>query len=300
MPHIDDLAMFTQVIEQGSFSKVADLNGITKSVVSKRVSKLESDLGVQLLYRTTRKLSLTEAGEVLYYRAKGINSLAQSAFDAVTGYNEALSGHIKMSVPTISGELLLADAVSDFCMEHAGLTIDMSMDNNFVDLSAGNYDLVIRTGYLEDSSLIARYIFNSRWVICGAPSYFESHECPTEPNELLRHNCFGYTHPSSGTFDWLFKRNSDTYILKVNGNFSSDNSAALKKAALKGNGLAYLPTCLVYDELQSGELVEVLSDHVGKEVGIYAVYPYTRKPAKRIQALIDHIRDCYLERKHCF
>jgi len=300
MPHIDDLAMFTQVIEQGSFSKVAKLNGITKSVVSKRVSKLESELGVQLLYRTTRKLSLTEAGEVLYHRSKDINSMAQSAFDAVTGYNEALSGHIKMSVPTISGELLLADAVSDFCQQHSGLTIDMSMDNNFVDLLSGNYDLVIRTGYLEDSSLIARYIFNSRWVIVATPEYLAKHGTPQTPKECLRHNCFGYTHPSSGTFDWLFKRNSDTYTLKVNGNFSSDNSAALKRAALAGNGLAYLPTCLVFDELQNGTLVEVLSEHVGKEVGIYAVYPYTRNPAKRIQALIEHIRECYLERKHCF
>ncbi|WCE32178.1 LysR family transcriptional regulator [Vibrio sp. SCSIO 43137] len=294
MPDIDDLVLFTQVIENGSFSKVADLNGITKSVVSKRVSKLENKLGVQLIYRTTRNLSPTEAGEVLYNRAKDIKDIARSAFNAINGYNEVLSGHIRMSVPTISGDLLLAEAVSDFCQQHPGLTIDMSMDNEFVDLIADNYDLVIRTGYLEDSSLIARYIFNSRWVICATPGYIEEFGEPLKPKDLLRHNCLGYTHESTGTFDWQFKRNSDIYTLKVSGNFSSDNSAALRKAALAGNGLAYVPTCLVYEDLQKGDLVEVLADQVGKEVGIYAVYPYTRNPAKRIQALIEHIRDRYL------
>ncbi|WP_375753576.1 LysR family transcriptional regulator [Vibrio sp. HN007] len=300
MPDIDDLVLFTQVIENGSFSKVAELNDINKSVVSKRVSKLENKLGVQLIYRSTRNLSPTEAGEVLYNRAKDINEIAAAAFNAIDGYNEALSGHIRMSVPTISGDLLLAEAVSDFCQEHPGLTIDMSLDNRFVDLIKDNYDLVIRTGYLEDSSLIARYIFNSRWLICASPEYVAKHGAPQKPKDLLRHNCLGYTHESTGTFDWQFKRNSDIFTLRVNGNFSSDNSAALRKAALSGNGLAYLPTCLVCEDIQAGRLVEVLAGHVGKEIGIYAVYPYTRQPSKRIQMLIEHIRDRYLSMSEYF
>lgn len=300
MPQIDDLVLFTQVIEHGSFSKVAELNNITKSVVSKRVSKLESELGVQLIYRTTRKLTLTEPGEILYHRAKDINPIAQSAFDAVTGFSEALSGHIRMSVPTISGELLLAEAVSDFCKQHPGMTVDMSLDNHFVDLLSDNIDLVIRTGYLEDSSLIARHIFNSRWVICASPDYLEQSGTPESPKSLQHHNCLGYNQQSTGPFDWQFIRNGELYTLKVAGNFSSDNAAALRKATLAGNGLSYLPTCLIYDDLQKGDLIEVLPEHTGKVVGIYAVYPYTRKPAKRIQALIEHIRDRYMEIKDIF
>ena len=230
MPAIDDLILFTQVIEHGSFSKVAELNSITKSVVSKRISKLEKELGVQLLYRTTRKLSLTEAGEVLNRRAKNLNQVAQSAFDAITGYSESMSGHIRMSVPTISGELLLANVVSDFCNRHPGLTVDMSMDNHFVDLVAENYDLVIRTGYLEDSSLIARHIFNSRWVICASPAYLDRNGVPQTPVALSRHNCLGYTHQSTGTFDWQFSHDNRLYTHKVSGNFASNNAAALKKA----------------------------------------------------------------------
>ncbi|WP_394144606.1 LysR family transcriptional regulator [Vibrio atypicus] len=300
MPQVDDLILFTQVVEHGSFSKAAEHNHTTKSMISKRVSKLESDLGTQLLYRTTRKLTLTEAGEVLYHRSKDIYSTANAAFKSITGYNESLAGHIRMSVPTISGELLLAESISEFCSNNPGLTVDMSMDNHFVDLIEDNYDLVIRTGYLEDSSLIARFIFNSRWMICASPQYLEKHGEPKTPKALQRHNCLGYTHETGGTFNWQFKCNSDNYTLKVSGNFSSDNAAALRKSAIAGNGLAYLPTCLVYQDLQQGKLVEVLSDHTSKVVGIYAVYPYTRNPAKRIQALIEHIRESYLSIQECF
>jgi len=301
MPQIDDLVLFTQVIEHASFSKVAELNKITKSVVSKRISKLENQLGVQLIYRTTRKLTLTEPGSILYHRSKDINQVAQSAFDAITGYNEALSGNIRVSVPTISGELLLAEALSDFCQKHPGLTVEMSMDNHFVDLVAQNYDLVIRTGYLEDSSLIARHIFNSRWVICASADYLEKNGIPETPKALQHHNCLGYTQQSTGPFDWLFIRNNtETYTLKVNGNFSSDNAVALRKATLANNGIVYLPTCLVFDDLKSGKLIEVLPEHSGKVVGIYAVYPYTKKPSKRIQALIEHIRDRYITMKERF
>lgn len=300
MPAIDDLVLFTQVIEHGSFSKVAELNNVTKSVVSKRISKLETELGLQLIYRTTRKLTLTEPGEVLYHRAKSINQVAQAAFDSVTGYNEALSGKVRMSVPTISGELVLAKAVAEFCQKHPGLSVDMSLDNHFVDLVADNYDLVIRTGYLEDSSLIARHIFNSRWVICASPAYIEHYGKPEKPKDLLSHNCLGYNPQSTGPFDWQFLKQNKVYTQKVSGNFSSDNAAALKKVVLAGNGIAYLPNCLIYDEIQRGDLVELLPTHAGKVVGIYAVYPYTRKPAKRIQALIEHIRESYMEIKEKF
>lgn len=300
MPQVDDLVLFTQVIDLGSFSKVAEMNKVTKSVVSKRISRLEEELGVQLIYRTTRRLTLTEAGEMLYHRSKGIAQTAQSAFDAVTGYSETLAGHIRMSVPTISGELLLAEAVSEFCDKHPGLTVDMQMDNDFVDLVADGYDLVVRTGHLEDSSLIARHIANSQWVICASADYITKNGEPQDPEDLVHHNCLGYTYQTAGAYNWLFIRDGKPLTVKVSGNFSSNNSVALKKAMMAGRGLAYLPKCLVYDELQQGSLLEVLPQQTGKMIGIYAVYPYTRKPAKKIQALIEHIRESYLSMKEYF
>ncbi|MBR9786724.1 MAG: LysR family transcriptional regulator [Vibrionaceae bacterium] len=296
----DDLILFSQVIELGSFSKVAEANNLTNSVVSKRIARLEEEIGAQLLYRTTRKLTLTEAGKVLLHSAKNVKQATQEAMDAVAGFGENVSGHIKMSVPSISGDLILADAVAEFCNLHPGLTVDMSLDNRFVDLVADGYDLVIRTGYLEDSSLIARHILDSQWVVCASPSYIAKNGKPVEPIDLMRHNCFQYAYQTTGASDWEFKSDEGNYIVKVSGSFSTDNATALRKAALGGHGIAYVPRCLVYHDIRNGQLVDIFPELVGKKLGIYAVYPFTRQPPNKVKLLIEHIRERYLTISHYF
>ncbi|GAA3550209.1 LysR family transcriptional regulator [Zobellella aerophila] len=300
MPRTDDLILFAQVIELGSFSKAAEANGLTNSVVSKRIARLEEELGSTLIHRSTRRLTLSDAGRVLYQRARLVAQSAQEAFDAVTGYSQALEGHIKMSVPTISGELLLAAAVAEFCDLHPAISIDMSLENRFVDLIGEGYDLVIRTGHLDDSNLIARHILDSRWTICAAPAYIGRRGKPMVPGDLLKHNCLIYSYQESGARDWLFSRQEELYPLRVGGNFSTDNAAALRQAAIAGYGLAYVPRCLVYPDLQAGRLVELLPQQVGKVLGIYAVYPYSRQPPRKIKLLIEHIRTRYMDIKHYF
>lgn len=300
MARADDLILFVQVVESGSFSKVAELNSLTNSVVSKRIARLEEDLGVQLLFRTTRKLTLSEAGKVLYQGAKNVKQATIEAIDAVSGYGESVTGHVKMSVPTISGDLLLADAVAEFCSLHPGMTVDMSLENSFVDLVEEGYDLVIRTGYLEDSSLIARHILDSQWVICAAPAYIRRFGQPVVPEELVGHNCLQYAYQTTGASEWEFKKANGTYIVKVSGNFSTDNATALRKAALGGYGLAYVPRCLVYHDILQGDLIDVFPDLVGKKLGVYAVYPFTRQPPQKIRLLIEHIRERYLAIKEYF
>ncbi|MCS0435855.1 LysR family transcriptional regulator [Vibrio diabolicus] len=296
----DDLILFSQVIELGSFSKVAEANNLTNSVVSKRMARLEEEIGAQLLYRTTRKLTLTEAGKVLLHSAKNVKQATQEAMDAVAGFGENVSGHIKMSVPCISGDLILADAVAEFCNLHPGLTVDMSLDNRFVDLVADGYDLVIRTGYLADSSLIARHILDSQWVVCASPSYIAKNGKPIEPIDLNTHNCLQYAYQTTGATDWEFKGKDGNYIVKVSGCFSTDNATALRKAALGGHGIAYVPRCLVYHDIRNGQLVDIFPELVGKKLGIYAVYPFTRQPPNKVKLLIEHIRDRYLTISHYF
>lgn len=296
----DDLILFSQVIELGSFSKVAEANNLTNSVVSKRMARLEEEIGAQLLYRTTRKLTLTEAGKVLLHSAKNVKQATQEAMDAVAGFGENVSGHIKMSVPTISGDLILADAVAEFCNLHPGLTVDMSLDNRFVDLVADGYDLVIRTGYLEDSSLIARHILDSQWVVCASPSYIAKNGKPIEPNDLTSHNCLQYAYQTTGASEWEFKSDEGNYIVRVSGSFSTDNATALRKAALGGHGIAYVPRCLVYHDIRNGQLVDIFPELVGKKLGIYAVYPFTRQPPNKVKLLIEHIRERYLTISHYF
>ncbi|CAM2917130.1 LysR family transcriptional regulator [Vibrio rarus] len=296
----DDLILFSQVIELGSFSKVAEKNNLTNSVVSKRIARLEQNAGTQLLYRTTRKLSLTEAGKILLNKAKSVTQATEEAKKAVSGLGQNISGHIKMSVPTISGELILADAVAEFCNQNPGLSVDMSLENRFVDLISGGYDVVIRTGYLEDSSLIARHIIDSQWVVCASPSYIAQNGKLHHPRELVKHNCLQYAYQTTGASEWQFKGADGNYLVKVSGGFSTNNATALRRSALGGHGIAYVPRCLVYDDFLNGDLIDIFPDLVGKKLGIYAVYPFTRQPPNKVKRLIEHIRQRYLALGHCF
>ena len=205
-----------------------------------------------------------------------------------------------MSVPTISGDLLLADAVAEFCTLHPGLSVDMSLDNRFVNLVEEGFDLVIRTGYLEDSSLIARHFLDSHWVVCTSPDYIRRKGRPKAPEDLSFHNCLLYSYHTSGAREWEFTSSQGSYTITVDGAFSSDNAGALRKAALAGGGIAYVPKCLVFEDLCNGTLVDLFPERVGKVLGVYAVYPYSRQPSRKIKLLIEHIRQRYLSMSDYF
>lgn len=220
MASTDDLILFAQVVEAGSFSKVAEQNSLTNSVVSKRIGRPEEELGVQLLYRTTRRLTLSEAGKELYQGAKNVKAAALDAFDAVAGFGEKVSGHVRMSVPTISGELLLADAVADFCQQHPGLTVEMSLENRFVNLVEEGFDLVIRTGYLDDSSLIARHILDSQWVICAAPAYVRLFGSAARAVGLAHPQLPALRLSEHGASEWAFKGKRATICCRCRAVFA--------------------------------------------------------------------------------
>ena len=309
MPNANDLALFTLVVEAKSFNKAAQLADLSTPALSKKITKLEHELGVQLLYRTTRRLSLTEAGEMLYQHSKAISQQVNTAISAVSSFSEGLTGTIKMTVPTISGELLLAEAIGDFCQQHPKLTIDMRLENDFVDLVKEGLDLAIRTGILEDSSLIAKPLIQSKWVVCCAPSYIAKYGSPTKPEDLTQHNCLAYTYQAAGSYDWRFKAKVDTsakskvaeeQIIRISGNYSTNNSQALRKAALAGYGIVYIPKCCVYEDLQADKLVQLLPDYQARELGVYALYPYTKHQPAKIAQLIEHIRQAYQAKAEYF
>jgi len=293
MRNTDDFLIFYHLIEQGSFSKAAEQVGLTKSVVSKRITRLEQDLGVQLLYRTTRKLTLSEAGEVFFEHAREIHQSVQNAEEAMNGLGESLSGNIRITVPTISGELFLPQAIAEFSAKYPEINIHMDLDNRFVDIVEEGYDLAIRTGVLPDSSFIARRLVDAHWVICGAPSYFSRHKAPESYQDLTNHNCLAYSYQETGATEWLFKDGGEPFTVKVAGNFSTNNASALRKAAQLGQGLIYVPRVLVADDLADGCLVEVLQHQVAKCLGIYAIYPYTRHQPTKIKLFIEHLYQCY-------
>jgi DNA-binding transcriptional LysR family regulator len=295
-----ELAIFAAVVEESSFSKAAVKTGLSKTVVSKKISALEQELKTQLIYRTTRKLSLTEAGQVLYKHAEGINRQTQSAFESINELSNGVSGHVRMSVPTISGELLLADLISNFCKRHPEISVEMRLENKLVDLVEDGIDLAIRTAILEDSSLIATKLIQSSWVVCASKEYLNNATAINSLDDLNDHNCLLYDLQAEGSNEWRFTKDNQSFSINVSGNMSSNNALTLKKAALNNCGIIYVPKCCIYEELLANKLVPVLTKYKPRVLGVYAVYPYTRHQPKRIKLLIEQIRNEYQNLSHYF
>lgn len=300
MSGASELAIFAVVVEESSFSGAAKKLSLSKTVVSKKITALEQELNTQLLYRTTRKLNLTESGRLLYKHAKGINQQTQDAFTAVNELSKDISGHITMSVPTISGELLLADLVSSFCKQYPNISIELRLENKLIDLVEEGIDLAIRTAVLEDSSLIAVPLINSNWVLCASPGYLSSATALHNIDDLLSHNCLCYDLQTNGSNEWRFTKDGVQQSIIVKGSMSSNNAFSLKRAALNDIGIINVPKCSVYDELKSGSLVNVLNNYKPRSLGVFAVYPYTRYKPEKISLLIEHIKQGYQALGHYF
>ena len=295
-----DLTLFAYVADTGSFSKAALQADLSTPALSKRITKLEKSLGVQLIHRTTRRLSLTEAGESLYIHAKNIEGQVSDAIASVSAFSQGLSGHIKISVPTISGELLLSEAIADFCQKYPNISVDMRLENNFVNLVEEGLDLAVRTGKLEDSSLIAKPLIQSNWVLCCSPSYIQKHGEVSTLEALKTHNCLAYTYQAQGSFDWRFTKNGVEETVRISGSLATNNAQALRKAALAGFGIVYVPRCCVYKDLQQGTLRTILTDFKPRQLGVYAIYPFTKHLPEKLKLLIEHIKQAYQDKKEYF
>lgn len=296
----DDVILFVMVVEAGSFSKVAEQLDITNSVVSKRIARLEKDINAQLLYRTTRKLSLTDAGKTFYGKARLAKLAFQEAEDAVTGYGEDVRGTIKLTMPVVSAHLVLSEALANFCHDHPDVNVELTINNHFIDIIEQGYDLAIRTAHLEDSSLVARRLIDSDWLVCASPEYLNNNGTPQEPMELSEHSCLIYKYEGAGSDQWAFRVDGKEYNIQVSGRFRSNNLNSLRQAALSHFGIAYLPKALIYEDLMAGRLTSLLNSHKGKDLGIYAVYPKTRRPDKKLKLLIEYFRQAFQDKKSYF
>lgn len=300
MVKADDIFLFVQVVNEGTFAKVATKCGITNSVVSKRISRLEQALNVPLLYRTTRKLSLTDAGKALYSKARIAHEALLEAQHAVLGMGEAIQGKIRVTAPNVSARLILSSAIASFCRMHPDVEIDMHVTNQFTDLIAEGYDLAIRTAQLEDSSLIARRLVDSRWILCASPDYLETHGTPIHPDELTQHQCLTFHNNNTDITTWPFKVDLSPYQVSVTGCFRTNSLDDLKAAALNHLGVTYLPKVTIHKALLKGELVPVLAEFSDKKLGIYAVFPRSKQPDKKLALLVAHFREAFQAKQHWF
>jgi DNA-binding transcriptional LysR family regulator len=261
-------------------------------MVTKHIAALEARLGVKLFHRSTRRLSITEAGRNYLEASERILADIEAADAAVVADRVEPRGLLRLNAPIAFGTRQIAPLLSEFAQRHPLVTVELGLNDRLVDLADEGWDLAIRIGSLSDSSLIARRIAPCRTVVCAAPSYLAARGRPRMVSSLAKHNCLGYTLSSvTGVDRWAFGAKGDATV-SVSGNLRTNNGEALRTAAIAGQGLAYLPTFIVADDLRAGTLVTLDLDQPTVEFGgIYAIFLPDRHPAAKVRAFIDFLVD---------
>jgi len=284
------IPVFTAVVELGSFSQASRKLGITKSAVSKQISALEAHLGGKLIQRTTRKLSLTEAGEQYYSYIRRAKTLVNEGEDAISSLQGTPSGHLKVSIPMVFGQLHIAPLLSEFLDRFPDIKLNLSLDDNVVDLVKDGLDMVLRIGALSDSNLVARKLSPCRSVLCGSPDYFKKYGKPETLSDLKLHNCLYYSYFRSG-MEWVFDGPNGPERIKPEGNIQINNSKVLKQLMLDDVGICQMPLFIVEQELASGALVTTLEKYRLPEHGIYAVYPQRTFIPAKLKVFLDYLEE---------
>lgn len=280
------IPVFVAVVESGGFSAAGHKLGISKSAVSKRITQLEDKLGVRLLYRTTRRLSLTEAGEHYYENAVKALAYASEAEDSVTQRQTRPLGRLRINTPMSFGRLHIAPLIPEFLKQYSGIHIDMVMDDRVVDLIEGGFDIAIRAGELPDSTLIARKLAPLRSVLCTSPEYIRQHHMPRTPADLIDHNCLLFSYSAN---EWIFSSQYETETVQVSGNYQVNNSEALHAALLQGAGIGRIPTFVVGPDIAAGRLVVVLGEYKMPAKIFYALFPKRQYLPAKVRVFIDFV-----------
>ena len=290
MTAITDLDIFARVARTGNMSAAGREMGLSPAVVSKRISQLEEQLGARLFQRTTRQLTLTETGEGYYRRVVDIINLVEEAEDFVTRRNDKPRGMLKFTAPTSFSRLHIAPYLPEFLNRYPEIELDAHLTDDFVDIISRGFDLAIRIGELQDSSLVQKKLAADRRVICAAPKYLETVSMPTSLADLDFHNCL-----TAGAQDtWRLQGPDGAHQIRVKGNIRSNSAEFVREALLSGLGIGLRSIWDVGPELQSGALKVVLPQYKGADsVAIYAVYPCRDFMPAKVNALIDFLGDLY-------
>lgn len=285
MSDLDDIRSFIAVIECGGFGRAGRSLGLAKSIVSRRVSRLEADLGTRLLSRTTRGVAATEAG--LEFKARGERILADlvEARESVARAAGSVSGRLRLSMPLTFGNRHVASVLGELAGRHPGLEIDVEASDRYVDLIGERFDAAIRIGTLKDSSLVARRIAPVYAVVLASPAYLARRGRPATPADLAGHECLIYTGTSS--LDWTFRAGKRRVSIRPSGRLRSDNGETLLAWATAGLGIVQLPTFIASDAIRDGLLEPVLIDYPMQEHALYVVRPPGAYVPGKVRVLID-------------
>lgn len=282
----EGLDEFVAVAELGSFQRAAERLRVSSSHVSRQVARLEDRLQARLLYRTTRRVSLTEAGQTFLGRCQRLIEERNEAFRAVGDLHASPTGLLRMTCAVTYGERFIVPLVNDFMARHPQLRVEIELTNRALDLVHEGFDLAVRLGRLNDSSLVATRIAPRAMHLCAAPGYLQRYGRPHTLSELAGHNCL------IGTSDsWLFQQEGREYLFRPRGNWRCNSGEAVLDAALRGFGLCQLPDYYVQGPLREGRLVALLEANQPPNTAVWAVYPQRRHPLPKVRLLVETLRE---------
>ena len=288
LDRLTSLDVFVRVATGGSLSAAGRSMGLSQSMVTKHLASLEAQLGVSLFHRTTRRLSITDAGRNYLESAERILADYDAANSSVAADRFEPRGMLRLNAPVSFGTRHIAPLLAEFARRHPKLQVELGLNDRFVDLAEEGWDLAIRIGHLAESSLIARRLAPCRAVLAAAPSYLAAHGTPRTVADLARHNCLGYTLSRTMSVDrWSFGASAEVKV-EISGTLRANNGDALVAAAVAGQGIINQPSFIVAYDLRRGALVPIALDEPVPEVGgIYGVYLPQRNPAAKVRAFID-------------
>jgi DNA-binding transcriptional LysR family regulator len=289
MENLTDIAVFVKVVECGSFTRAADQLELSRAAISKYLSRIEERLGVRLLNRTTRRLSLTEAGAELFEASRGALERIGEAEESIARLQREPKGRLKINAPMSFGVLHLAAALPEFLKRYPGIHIDLRMDDRIIDLHEEGFDVGIRIARLKDSSLVAKKLTRCRQVLCASPAYLEESGEPQSVDDLASHNCIQYLYAAEANV-WRFNApNGRAIQVAVQGNLRVNNGMAGREAAVQGLGILHSPTFYVGEYIRQGKLRTVLADYELPELGIHAVWPQRAHVPPKVRVFVEFL-----------
>ena len=291
-----EMQTFNAVVDAGSFVKAAEALAMSKAAVSRYVVDMETRLGVRLLHRTTRRLSLTEEGQVFYGRSKELLAELAEAEDEISSNSHAASGLLRINAPFTFGVLHLAPLWGAFMAQNPKVKLDVTLADRLVDLVEEGYDMAIRIASLENSTLVSKRLASTRVQLCASPQYLALHGTPKEPAELAAHAVISYSYWSTRD-EWHFTGPQGPVSVKTNPCIHTNSGDTCRAAALAHQGVILQPDFLVGPDLAVGTLVEVLPQYRSLELGIYAVYPTRKHVSAKVRALIDFLSAHFAQKR---
>jgi DNA-binding transcriptional LysR family regulator len=291
MNKVQEMASFVAVVDAGSFIRAADASGLSKAAVSRHVNDLEQRLGVRLLHRTTRRLSLTAEGQAFHARCKELLASVDEAESEITAQS-APSGLLRVNAPLTFGVLHLAPLWGRFVELYPKVSLDVTLGDRVVDLIDEGYDLVVRITAMTGSMLVSRKLATTRMVLCASPGYLANHGTPMHPSELGSHRAIAYTYWATRD-EWEFTGPDGAVSVSVKACIHTNNGDTCRLAALDHQGIILQPTFLVGEDLRRGTLVELMPDFRSIELGIHAVYPTRKFLPLKVRRLIDFLASAF-------